>query len=79
MVTRRPRNGIQTRTDLDTNATSRAEIGMIFGLAMIGLNPALDLDEKTKTVQAAIRLMLDGISNHRQQSCALRRATRRRS
>jgi hypothetical protein len=55
------------RADLDTTATSRAVIGMIFGLAMIGLNPALDPDEKTKTVQAAIRLMFDGIRNHRQQ------------
>ena len=56
------------RADLDTTATSRSVIGMIFGLAMIGLNPALDPEEKTKTVQAAIRLMFDGISNHRQQS-----------
>ena len=54
------------RADLDTTATSRSVIGMIFGLAMIGLNPALDPEEKTKTVQAAIRLMFDGISNYRQ-------------
>ena len=37
------------RADLDTTATSRAVIGMIFGLATIGLNPA-------------VRLMFDGIS-----------------
>lgn len=54
------------RADLDTTATSRAVIGMIFGLAMIGLNPALDTDERENTVQAAVRLMFDGISNHRQ-------------
>jgi hypothetical protein len=28
--------------DLDTTATSRAVVGMIFGLAMIGLNPAVN-------------------------------------
>jgi AcrR family transcriptional regulator len=54
------------RADLDTTATSRAVIGMIFGLAMIGLNPALDTAERENTVQAAVRLMFDGISNHRQ-------------
>jgi AcrR family transcriptional regulator len=51
------------RADLDTAATSRAVIGMIFGLAMMGLNPALGDDEKAKIVQAAVRLMFDGISN----------------
>jgi AcrR family transcriptional regulator len=52
------------RSDLDTTATSRAVVGMIFGLAMIGLNPALDPDDWANTIQAAVRLMFDGISNH---------------
>jgi hypothetical protein len=30
---------------------------------MMGLNPALGDDEKAKIVQAAVRLMFDGISN----------------
>jgi AcrR family transcriptional regulator len=51
------------RADMDTTATSRAVIGMIFGLAAIGLNPALDGDERTNTIQAAIRMMFDGIAN----------------
>ena len=50
------------RADLDTTATSRAVIGMIFGLATIGLNPALGDAERTNTIQAAVRLMFDGIS-----------------
>jgi AcrR family transcriptional regulator len=56
------------RADLDTTATSRAVIGMIFGLAMMNLNPAVDNVERENTVQAAVRLMFDGISNHLQQS-----------
>lgn len=52
------------RADLDTTATSRAVVGMIFGLAMIGLNPAFDRDDWSNTIQAAVRLMFDGISNH---------------
>jgi AcrR family transcriptional regulator len=52
------------RADLDATATSRAVIGMILGLAAIGLNPALDDDERANTIQAAVRLMFDGISNH---------------
>ena len=55
------------RADLDTLATSRAVVGMIFGLAMIGLNPALDADDWENTIQAAVRLMFDGISNHHEQ------------
>jgi AcrR family transcriptional regulator len=51
------------RADLDTTATSRAVIGMIFGLAMMNLNPALDDEERANTVQAALRLMFDGITN----------------
>jgi AcrR family transcriptional regulator len=50
------------RSDLDTTATSRAVIGMIFGLAMMNLNPALEDEERANTVQAAVRLMFDGIS-----------------
>jgi hypothetical protein len=52
------------RADLDATATSRAVIGMIFGLAMMGLNPALDNEERANTIQAAVRLMFDGIGNH---------------
>jgi hypothetical protein len=51
------------RADLDVTATSRAVIGMIFGLAMMNLNPALDDEERANTVQAALRLMFDGITN----------------
>ena len=54
--------------DLDTTATSRAVVGMIFGLAMIGLNPAFDTDDWSNTIQAAVRLMFDGISNHPEQT-----------
>jgi AcrR family transcriptional regulator len=52
------------RADLDTTATARAVVGMIFGLAMIGLNPDLGQDDRTRSVQAATRLMFDGIVNH---------------
>jgi AcrR family transcriptional regulator len=49
------------RPDLDTTATARAVVGMILGLAMMGLNPAMDTDARSGSVQAATRLMLDGI------------------
>lgn len=49
------------RADLDTTATARAVVGMILGLAMMGLNPALDTDVRAASVAAATRLMLDGI------------------
>jgi AcrR family transcriptional regulator len=49
------------RSDLDATATARAVVGMIFGLAMIGLNPALEDDDRAASVQAATRLMFDGI------------------
>jgi AcrR family transcriptional regulator len=52
------------RADLDTTATSRAVVGMIFGLAMISLNPTLTDEARDTTVQAAVRLMFDGISKH---------------
>lgn len=52
------------RADLDTTATSRAVVGMIFGLAIMSLNPAFDEAERAKTIQAAIRVMIDGIANH---------------
>ena len=50
------------RAELDTVATSRAVVGMIFGLPTIGLNPALGDAARTNTIQAAVRLMFDGIS-----------------
>jgi AcrR family transcriptional regulator len=49
------------RSDLDTTATSRAVIGMIFGLAMMNLNPALEDEERANTVQAAVRLVFEGL------------------
>jgi AcrR family transcriptional regulator len=49
------------RPDLDTTATARAVVGMILGLAMMGLNPAMDTAARGASVQAATRLMLDGI------------------
>jgi AcrR family transcriptional regulator len=49
------------RPDLDTTATARAVVGMILGLAMMGLNPAMDTAARGGAVQAATRLMLDGI------------------
>jgi AcrR family transcriptional regulator len=49
------------RPDLDITATARAVVGMILGLAMMGLNPAMDTDARSGSVQAATRLMLDGI------------------
>lgn len=58
------------RADLDTIATARAVVGMILGLAMIGLNPALDDDDRTRSVEAATRLMFDGIVNQPQQRTA---------
>jgi hypothetical protein len=35
----------------DTTATSRAVVGMIFGLAMIGFNSAFDTDDWSNTIQ----------------------------
>jgi AcrR family transcriptional regulator len=49
------------RADLDTIATARAVVGMILGLAMMGLNPALGDDDRARSVAAATRLMFDGI------------------
>lgn len=51
------------RADLDTTATARAVVGMILGLAMMSLNPALDDDTRAGSVRAAARLMLDGITS----------------
>jgi hypothetical protein len=51
------------RADLDTTATARAVVGMILGVAMMGLNPALDSAARAASAQAATRLMLDGIVN----------------
>jgi AcrR family transcriptional regulator len=52
------------RPDLDTTSTARAVVGMILGLAMIGLNPALNPRDRSTSVQAATRLMFDGIVSH---------------
>ena len=49
------------RIDLDTTSTARAVVGMILGLAMIGLNPALNAYDRSSSVRAATRLMFDGI------------------
>lgn len=49
------------RADLDATATARALVGMIFGLAMIGLNPAMDQHDRAAASRAATRLMFDGI------------------
>lgn len=49
------------RSDLDATSTARAVVGMILGLAMMSLNPALDADARSGAVRAASRLMLDGI------------------
>jgi AcrR family transcriptional regulator len=58
-------NGLQRgylRADIDTAATARAVVGMIFGTAILGLNPAIDADERTETSHAAVQLMFDGIA-----------------
>lgn len=49
------------RADLDATATARALVGMIFGLAMIGLNPAMEQHDRAAVTRAATRLMFDGI------------------
>jgi AcrR family transcriptional regulator len=49
------------RPDVDPTATARAVVGMIFGLAMIGINPTLGDDGRANSVAAATRLLLDGI------------------
>jgi AcrR family transcriptional regulator len=50
------------RADLNTTATARAVVGMIFGTAMLGLNPNIDNDDRTTTIEAAVQLMFDGIT-----------------
>jgi AcrR family transcriptional regulator len=50
------------RTDLDTAATARAVVGMILGSAMLGLIPDIGPSDRTSALQAAIRLMFDGIA-----------------
>jgi AcrR family transcriptional regulator len=60
-------NGLQRgylRPDLDTAATARAVVGMIFGTATLGLNPDIDADNRSRTIKAALHLMFDGIANH---------------
>ena len=53
------------RADLDTAATARAVVGMILGLAMMGLNPNLSRQDHSDSVTAATRLMFDGIVEHK--------------
>jgi AcrR family transcriptional regulator len=55
------------RADIDTTATARAVVGMILGLAMIGLNPALGDEDRARSVNAATALMLDGIVHQPRQ------------
>ncbi|MGY1874892.1 MULTISPECIES: TetR/AcrR family transcriptional regulator [Nocardia] len=52
------------RTDLDTAATARAVVGMIFGTALTGMNPAFDQDTRYRTISAAVELMFVGITRH---------------
>ncbi|HEX6357605.1 helix-turn-helix domain-containing protein [Actinophytocola sp.] len=49
------------RCGLDITATARALVGMILGTALLGLSPELDRDNRTRTIQAAVDLMFDGI------------------
>jgi AcrR family transcriptional regulator len=51
------------RADLDTHATGRVIIAIVLGLAMMGLNPAMDPDARRRAVEAGIRVMFDGIAN----------------
>jgi AcrR family transcriptional regulator len=50
------------RADFDTANTARAVVGMIMGTAMLGLSPGLDTADRTRTTQAAVELMFDGIT-----------------
>jgi len=50
------------RPDLDASATARAVVGMIVGTAILGLNPAVDPDDRAHTINAAVQLMFDGIA-----------------
>jgi hypothetical protein len=52
------------RADIDTTATARAVVGMIFGTAILGLNPDVDPNDRTRASHAAVRPMFDGIANH---------------
>ena len=52
------------RADIDTTATARAVVGMIFGTAILGLNPTIDKGDRTRASQAAVQLMFDGIATH---------------
>jgi hypothetical protein len=56
-------NGLERgylRGDLDIAATARVVVGMIFGSAILGLDPKIDADARTRTAQAGVQLMFDG-------------------
>jgi AcrR family transcriptional regulator len=50
------------QADIDTVATARAVVGMIFGTVIMGLSPNIDAEQRSKTSQAAVQLMFDGIA-----------------
>jgi AcrR family transcriptional regulator len=50
------------RADIDTAATARAVVGMIFGTAILGLNPNIDKGDRARASRAAVQLMFDGIA-----------------
>ena len=52
------------RADTDITATARAVVGMIFGTAILGLNPNIDKDGRTQVSQAVVQLMFDGVKKH---------------
>jgi len=49
------------RADLDTTATAHAVVGMILGTAILGLKPDIDTNTRRLLIQAAVRLMFDGL------------------
>lgn len=58
-------NGLERgylRGDLDIAATARVVVGMIFGSAMLGLDPKIDADARTRTAQAGVQLMFHGVA-----------------
>ncbi|MCE7004093.1 TetR/AcrR family transcriptional regulator [Kibdelosporangium philippinense] len=50
------------RADLDSTATARAVVGLIIGTETLLINPNLEPAQRTRTLDAAVRLMLDGIT-----------------
>lgn len=49
------------RADLDAIGTSRAAVGMIFGLTLLNANLNPDGNERSRTVRASVRMLLDGV------------------